>query len=250
MISIRSARLTYPLIGLLLGIGAPVGALMIRMATSAEVRSAPLQELRGNAFFYQYELVGTSVVFAIAGWIAGARAERLEAAESFYQSLAEHDALTGLYNERAFRDRYSRAIERASRTAQPVSLLLIDVDHLKRINDEHGHRTGNKALIHVASALRDAKRTTDSAARWGGDEFAILLEGADANATRRVAEGVLARVRHKPVAFTRGQLTATVSIGAVCSPRPGPTEDLFAVADAALYDAKHAGRDRLQFAEV
>src|SRR5206468_2607717 len=122
-----------------------------------------------------------------------------------------------LYNERAFRDRYSRAIERCSRTGQPLSLLLIDVDHLKRINDRYGHRAGNKALIHVANALRDAKRMADSAARWGGDEFAILLEGADANASQRVAENVLARVREKPVAFTRGQLAASVSIGMASS---------------------------------
>jgi diguanylate cyclase (GGDEF)-like protein len=239
----RSPKLAYPLIGLLLGMFAPVGALVIRLLMSPVVRASPAADVKAHMFFYAYQLVGTSIVFALAGWAAGARAEQLEQAENFYQTLAEHDALTGLYNERAFRDRYSRAIERCSRTAQPVSLLLIDVDHLKRINDKHGHRTGNKALIHVANALRDAKRTTDSAARWGGDEFAILLEGADANATRRVAESVLTRVRDKPVAFTRGQLVASVSIGAATS--ASPNDDLFAIADRALYEAKRSGRNRL-----
>ena len=248
MNAIRSPRLTYPLIGLILGIGAPVGALLLRMAISVGLH--PVAELEQNRFFYIYQLLGTSTVFAVAGFIAGVRAERLEAAEQFYQSLAEHDPLTGLYNDRAFRDRYGRAIERASRTGQPVSLLLIDVDYLKKINDQHGHRTGNKALIHVANALRDAKRTTDSAARWGGDEFAILLEGADTAATRRVAESVLARVREKPVAFTRGQLNASVSIGAVCAMKPSASADLFATADSALYEAKRGGRDRLEFAEL
>ena len=190
--AVRSPRFAYPVAGLLLGFTAPLGAFLIRVMLSPGVLSDPVNELKTHGFFYLYQLIGTCLVFGVAGWAAGARTERLEQAETFYQTLAEHDALTGLYNERAFRDRYSRAIERCSRTGQPLSLLLIDVDHLKRINDKYGHRTGNKALIHVANALRGAKRATDSAARWGGDEFAILLEGADAQATQRVAEGVIA----------------------------------------------------------
>lgn len=242
-----SPRLAYPLAGLLLGVTAPLGAFLIRVFLSPEVLADPVNELKTNGFFYFYQLIGTSVVFGIAGWAAGAHTERLEQAETFYQTLAEHDPLTGLYNERAFRNRYSRAIERCSQTGQPLALLLIDVDHLKRINDRYGHRTGNKALIHVANALRSAKRAADSAARWGGDEFAILLEGADEQATRRVAEGVLARVREKPVAFTRGELVASVSIGAATTAAAAADVDLFAIADRALYDAKRGGRNRLQF---
>lgn len=245
----RSSRIAYALIGLVLGLFAPFGALLLRILMMASVRADLLGDVRANGFFYVYQLIGTSIVMAGVGWAAGARAEKLEEAESFYQSLSEHDALTGLYNERAFRDRYSRAIDRCSRTAQPLSLLLIDVDHLKRINDRYGHRTGNKALIHVATALRDSKRNTDSAARWGGDEFAILLEGADSNATRRVAEMVLERVRAQPVPFTRGQLIASVSIGAANASSASPGIDLFAIADKALYEAKRAGRNRLQVAE-
>jgi diguanylate cyclase (GGDEF)-like protein len=242
---VQSPRITYPLIGLLLGIAAPLGALLIRAVVWPEVRASIAGDVRSHAFFYGYELIGTSAAFALAGWAAGARAERLEEAENFYQTLAEHDALTGLYNERAFRDRYSRAIDRCSRMAQPLALLLIDMDQLKKINDRYGHRAGNKAIIHVANALRDSKRSTDSAARWGGDEFAILLEGADENAMRRVAEGVLERVRTKAVPFTRGQLVTSVSIGAAFSMQPTPDVDLFADADRALYAAKRAGRNRL-----
>lgn len=248
--ALAPSRVTYGATGLLLGAAAPIGALVLRCMGNPAVRDAPFADIQANLFFYAYQFIGTALVFAVAGWLAGARAERLVQAESFYQSLAEHDALTGLYNERAFRDRYSRGIDRAMRTNQPLSVLLIDVDHLKRINDRYGHRTGNKALIHIAQALRDAKRTTDSASRWGGDEFAILLEGADMAATRRVAENVLARVREKPVPFTRGQLVASVSIGAVCASGEELRQDLFAIADAALYSAKRAGRNRLQFAEA
>src|SRR5581483_1011299 len=189
--SSRSLRLTYSLVGLILGLCAPIGALVIRVVI---LHVAIGTDIAANRFFYLYELIGTCVVFVVAGWIAGLRAEQLRDAESFYHALSEHDALTGLYNARAFRNRYGRLLERAARRGAPVSLLLIDVDHLKQVNDRHGHATGNKVLMHVATALREAKRAEDSAARWGGDEFAILLEGADESAAMRVAENVLARV--------------------------------------------------------
>jgi diguanylate cyclase (GGDEF)-like protein len=213
------------------------------------VRHAPLDEFASYRFFYLYELVGSCVVFTIAGFIAGVRAEQLRDAEHFYHALSEHDSLTGLYNARAFRNRYGRLLERAARTGAPLSLLLIDVDHLKHINDRYGHSIGNKVLMHVANALREAKRAEDSAARWGGDEFAILLEGADAASALRVAENAIARVKAKPVAFTRG-LTATVTIGACTAANVSADSDLFTAADRALYDAKREGRDRVTAAGV
>jgi len=237
----RSLRLTYSLIGLVLGIAAPIGALMIRVIV-LHVAIGP--DIAANRFFYLYQLIGSCVVFVVAGWIAGLRAEQLRDAESFYHALSEHDALTGLYNARAFRNRYGRLLERAARTGAPVSLLLIDVDHLKQVNDRHGHTTGNKVLMHVATALREAKRAEDSAARWGGDEFAILLEGADPASAMRVAENVLARVNAKPVAFTRG-LTVTVTIGACTATHVSAETDLFTSADRALYTAKREGRNRV-----
>ncbi|HEX9500698.1 MAG TPA: GGDEF domain-containing protein, partial [Thermoanaerobaculia bacterium] len=210
----RSLRATYLTIGLLLGIGAPVGAFITRLVVFAPVGNAPLDDLRANGFFYLYELIGSCTVFAIAGYIAGARAERLLRAEAFYQTLSEHDPLTGLFNDRAFRNRYARSIDRAARTGQPLSLLLIDVDHLKKINDQHGHPAGNEALVHIANALRVAKRADDAAARWGGDEFAILLEGGDSSAAHRVANNVLARVRAAAIYLDSGLLPVTVTIGA------------------------------------
>jgi len=233
----------YPMIGLLLGIVAPIGAFLIRYFAFSDVHAAPAADLAVHRFFYIYQLVGTCLVFVVAGWFAGIRAEQLAEAESFYHALSEHDALTGLYNARAFRSRYGRLLERAARTAAPVSLLLVDVDHLKQINDRYGHTTGNKVLMHVANALREAKRAEDSAARWGGDEFAILLEGADSASAQRVAEDVLARVRAKSVSFTRG-LTATVTIGICTAHHATSDSDLFTEADRALYGAKREGRDR------
>jgi diguanylate cyclase (GGDEF)-like protein len=248
-LNFRSLRLLYTLIGLLLGIGAPIGAFVIRYLFFAQVHAAPIADLNENRFFYVYQLVGSCLAFMISGFAAGVRAEQLRDAESFYHALSEHDALTGLYNARAFRSRYARLLERAARTGGPVSLLLIDVDHLKQINDRFGHASGNKVLMHVANSLREAKRSEDSAARWGGDEFAILLEGADVSSARRVAENAVAKVKAKPVAFTRG-LTVTISIGACTATHVSADADLFTAADRALYQAKREGRDRLVFVEL
>jgi len=238
----RSPRLTYPVVGLLLGMLAPIGALAIRYFFVAGVRGAVIADINAHRFFYEYQLIGSCAVFVIAGLIAGIRAEQLREAESFYHALSEHDSLTGLFNARAFRNRYGRLIERASRTGTPVSLLLIDVDQLKMVNDMYGHAAGNKVLMHVATALREAKRAEDSAARWGGDEFAILLEGADAEAAKRVAEKVLELVKSKTVPFTRA-VKITVTIGACTATHLTPESDLFSAADRALYEGKSTGRD-------
>lgn len=243
-------RTSYTTIGFLLGLGAPVGAFLARVLFIPAVRAAPMADFDANRFFYVYQLVGSCVIFAIAGWVAGSRAERLRDAETFYHALSEHDSLTGLFNARAFRDRYGRLLERAMRNGRPMSLLLVDVDHLKQINDRHGHATGNKALMHVATSLREAKRAEDSAARWGGDEFAILLDGGDMGAARRVAENVLSRVNEKPVPFTRGKVTVTVTIGACTANQVDGNADLFAEADRALYGAKRAGRNQVAAVEV
>ena len=102
-------HLSYPLLGLLLGAGAPVGSFLTRFFVFSSVRERPVGDFHAHAFFYLYELVATSLVFAIAGFVAGRRAERLRRGEAFYQHLAEHDPLTGLHNVRAFMDRYRRA---------------------------------------------------------------------------------------------------------------------------------------------
>jgi diguanylate cyclase (GGDEF)-like protein len=241
---IRSPRWMYPLMGLILGLGAPVGAFALRYYLMPDVRLNPAGELASHRFVYLYELFGPCFAFSVAGVVAGWHTERLRRAEAFYQNLSEHDPLTGLYNERAFRDRYERSMERAARTHQPISLLLIDVDYLKTVNDRYGHLIGNEALVHVARALRRAKRADDSAARWGGDEFAILLEGGDANAARRVADSVLQRLRRSPLVAPRGVIRITVTIGICSASGIAIGKDLFAVADRALYAGKRAGRDR------
>lgn len=243
-------QLTYPVIGALFGAGAPLGLFLCRCIASPRARERPRDEVRRNGFFYLYDLLATSLVFAIAGFFAGRRVDRLLRGKAFYHELAEHDSLTGLHNGRAFADRYRRAREHAVVAREPLSLILIDVDQLKAINDAFGHPVGSEVLVQVADALTRSKRAADVAARWGGDEFAILLEGADAPAAMRVAESVIAHLRNSPLRLEGTDLTVSVTIGICTSPQPTMSSDLFAAADRALFVGKARCRNTIEAVSI
>jgi len=243
-------QLTFPIIGALLGTGAPVGSFLLRLLAFRKVRERPIDDLRTNVFFYLYDLLATSLVFSIAGFVAGRHADHLRRRKAFYHELAEHDSLTGLHNSGAFTDRYRRALKRAVATREPIAIILIDVDQLKAINDAFGHSAGSEALVHVADALRHSKRAADVAARWGGDEFAILLEGADEAATMRVAEGLIAHVRNSPLHLERATVPVSVTIGICTAAQPSASTDVFAGADRALLAGKAHGRNTIQVASI
>lgn len=241
---LRAAWL-WALAGLALGIAAPAGSLLIRLAASGE----PLPiELGRNAFFYLYELVGTSLVFGIAGWFAGRRADLLRRNLATYRDLSEIDDLTGMPNTRAFERHYLRAIEHAQRYREPFSLLFIDLDELKSINDTWGHHHGSEAIAHVASAIRAVKRQTDFAARWGGDEFVVAMHGADRGAAERLANAVVERLRRRPLPIGEHRVPVTVTIGVATTEPDAPSRSLFEDADKALYEGKRRGRNRVQSA--
>ena len=237
----------YTLVGVALGVGAPAGALLLRVLTGAD---DPQAEIRSNSFFYLYELVGTCAVFGLAGLFAGLRAEKLRRGRDHYQELSKRDPLTGLANAHAFQDHYRRSVERSRRFGEPLSLLLMDVDKLKGINDRFGHSCGSAALVHVAGALADCKRADDVAARWGGDEFTLLMPGADAAAARRQAQALLDRLAHAPMLHGGISHTVSVTIGAASLTSGGRGGDLFDRADAALYAGKRAGGGHLEAAEI
>ena len=243
-------QLTYPIIGALLGAGAPVGSFLLRYLAFRNVREQPIDDLRTNVFFYLYDLLATSLVFSIAGFVAGRHADHLRRRKAFYHELAEHDPLTGLHNLGAFTDRYRRALERMVAASEPIAVILIDVDQLKAINDVFGHAAGSEALVHVAGALRNSKRAADVAARWGGDEFAILLEGADEAAAMRVAEGLIAYLRSSPLQLERMTVPVSVTIGIGTAAHPSASADLFAAADRALLAGKAHGRNTIEVVAI
>jgi diguanylate cyclase (GGDEF)-like protein len=155
---------------------------------------------------------------------------------------ADRDYLTGLANRRRFRTALGQELERWRRYRTPCALLMVDIDHLKKINDAHGHSAGDTAIRHVAGTLARHSRDNDTAARLGGEEFALLLAGASEESALSAAD----RLRHSvsAVASEAGGVV-TVSVGVAACPAHAVSErDLYAAADAALYQAKHEGRDR------
>jgi two-component system, cell cycle response regulator len=158
------------------------------------------------------------------------------------RSEADRDYLTGLANRRRFRRGLGQEVERWRRYKLPCALLLLDVDFLKKVNDTHGHPAGDRVIRFVASAITELSRDNNTAARLGGEEFALLLAGTDLPNAYAAAERLRESVASEPLDEI-GQVT--VSVGVAACPTSAQSErELFAAADAALYRAKHAGRNR------
>ncbi|MGE0082225.1 MAG: GGDEF domain-containing protein [Thiohalomonadaceae bacterium] len=154
------------------------------------------------------------------------------------------DALTGVGNRAAFEEALAREVLLARRAGQALALLALDLDHFKRVNDLHGHQTGDGVLKEAAARMQAALRATDLLFRYGGEEFVVLLGNTDEAGAALVAE----RIRQAMAAdgFCRGSLPVTVSIGIAVLAEGDHARDLFARADAALYRAKAAGRNRVE----
>jgi diguanylate cyclase (GGDEF)-like protein len=158
------------------------------------------------------------------------------------ERLSVTDPLTGLYNRRHLMGTLANEVQRSRRTRRTFSVLLMDVDHFKQYNDTHGHLAGDAVLTKVADILRKMTRAVDSVARYGGEEFLVMLLETTIATGVVVADRIRARVAAE--AFAGGKVT--VSIGVAECPAHGDTpEELIASADAAMYQAKGAGRDRI-----
>jgi diguanylate cyclase len=152
--------------------------------------------------------------------------------------LAGSDALTGLPNRRHFEETLDRELARSLRTDQPVSLLMLDIDHFKKVNDTHGHQAGDAVLRAVGRGLSETMRTSDVVARYGGEEFAIVMPDAQTEDAVVVAD----RIRR---ALTTLDVPVTVSIGVATYLRHADDASaLIEAADQALYESKRSGRDR------
>ncbi|MGE4050182.1 MAG: GGDEF domain-containing protein [Piscinibacter sp.] len=162
------------------------------------------------------------------------------------RDLSERDALTNLYNRRAIERDLQREWQRWMRKRDRFSVLVVDLDHFKRINDTHGHAAGDEVLLQTARRLAAMARETDTVARVGGEEFLLLLPGTQRDGAWKVAERLLAQLREQPMTFAGQTLPVTASIG-VSQVEAGDADPaaVLARADQALYRAKEQGRDRL-----
>lgn len=174
--------------------------------------------------------------------------DELRTAKEHYQQLSNTDPLTSLYNRRFCTEILEAELQRARRLGAELSLLLVDIDHFKRVNDRYGHQAGDRVLVAVTEGLRRALRSYDVASRYGGEEFLVILPGTGCLAAEEVAE----RLRES-VAFLRfpspmERLRVTVSIGVTSFPVAEHDEStaLFQRADDALFLAKANGRNRVE----
>lgn len=164
-----------------------------------------------------------------------------------YRDKAERDALTGLHNRTWMDEVFPRQMELSERIGQKVTMVMIDVDHFKNVNDEHGHLVGDMALGHLASVIQENLRETDLLVRYGGEELLVLMPGTIISRAHVVAERVRALVMATPLTLKNGkQLEITISLG-MTEWREGESLDsLIERADQGLYQAKNNGRNQIQ----
>lgn len=176
---------------------------------------------------------------------------RLRDREKHLEMLSKTDPLTGITNRREFFDALERELARADRRRAPLAVAILDLDHFKAVNDRHGHHAGDAVLVAAAGTLAGELRRNDVLARWGGEEFVLLLPDTDADGARVVAERCRAKLQAGPVDFEGKAIEVTASFG-VAARQTGAAaasgDALVRAADEALYRAKREGRNRVEVA--
>jgi two-component system, cell cycle response regulator len=163
--------------------------------------------------------------------------------------LSLTDGMTGLWNRRNFDLRLESELSRALRFSEPFAVVFVELDQMKSVNDRYGHQAGDTVLIELARRLTEAVREVDVVARWGGDEFTLLLPKTGLGGALQLAEKIRAAVANGPFRIDAGSLDITISVGVAAYPEHGSSgKDLVAAADAAMYQAKAGGRNRVEHA--
>lgn len=214
--------------------GEPLGAL--RLGFAHEDPGEAIQELEQKE--YVVKDLAKHIALAVKAPILRARALT--------------DGLTGLFTKRHFEERLAHDVDEADRYGTPLSLVMVDIDHFKRINDTHGHQAGDAVLRRVGQILRESIRDTDSAYRYGGEEMAVLLPGSDVEKAEKAAERIRKKIEKEPFRISAGEtlkVTASLGVSTHGSTLEGPA-DVVRAADTALYEAKHGGRNRTCVASV
>ena len=238
-----------------LGEGACVGELSIlsRVSVSAYVvaeEASRLLIIRENDV---WSFIGSSHEFAcnllrtLSGRVRdnNTRLQRSMRAQAHYARTSRIDALTGLFNRRWLDEVLDRQCRRCAEDGTTLSLILIDIDHFKQVNDQFGHLCGDEALKAVANHLCNSTRPLDLAARFGGEEFALLLYGIDLRSAVEIAERIRHDIAEAAILKHDARMALTVSMGVAQLQEFEPPAALLQNADRALYEAKHLGRNRV-----
>ncbi len=185
------------------------------------------------------------VCFWLVAYLATMLSRQTDLSKKHIQHLSETDYLTGLYNMRSFVTLARREHKRASRQGYPFAILMLDADNLKGVNDTYGHESGSNMIKHLAKDIRANLRSSDIAARFGGDEFLVLLTEADAVHSFTAAERIRKTIEASPLNVAGGTVSITVSIGIACYPGHGDSvEEMINRADNAMYGSKRQGKNK------
>ncbi|MBI5367304.1 MAG: diguanylate cyclase [Planctomycetes bacterium] len=178
--------------------------------------------------------------------------QNLETQTQLLTKLAAVDHLTGVYNRRSMFEALEVEMSRSRRSGRALSFVMLDIDHFKRLNDEHGHPVGDQVLREFAARAREAVRPTDLVCRYGGEEFAVILPETEATQAEAAGERVRQAIGGWPFAVAGRQIPVTVSVGlaSVAATYSGDLARVIARADKALYEAKQSGRNRVCVAEA
>ena len=187
------------------------------------------------------------VTAAVAAIVRAQLLETTRAENTRLEVLAHTDSLTQVLNRRALTVRLVSEMDRSRRYDAMLSMLMVDLDHFKNVNDTMGHLVGDDVLREVAHLLLESVRSVDFVARYGGEEFVVVLPETALAGAVKFAERMRERIEHNSFASTHGGVRMTASIGVASYPAPGvhTVDDLFARADEALYRAKSAGRNQV-----
>ncbi|ART47761.1 GGDEF domain-containing protein [Acidovorax carolinensis] len=214
-------------------------ALLVLQAPERIIRDDRLDQSIGMPGALLWLFLSLGMALALVGVVLYRLQRKLSQA-------ATQDALTGLPNRRAADDFLAHEALRAQRRGTPLSALMIDIDFFKKVNDQHGHAAGDHVLQTLARLLQERARATDLVARWGGEEFLVLLPDTSPAGAREVAEQLRLAVQNTPFCWQQSPVPVTVSAGAATwTSGPFHANALIASADSALYQAKNSGRNRV-----
>ncbi len=242
--------LLFALIGMVLGLGAPIGALALLWFFPHPPFELPdfiANEWREHFFFFAYMLVGTIFVFAVFGFFTGRDEDRVLKRNRRLTDQVLTDPLTGLGNHRFLHESFFVEFRKHVTSRQPISCLMMDLDHFKAVNDTYGHPFGDHVLTHFAKIIKQSIRQGDTATRYGGEEFLCILPNCDIKEARMVAERIRRKTEIYPFVQGTHKVKVTVSIGTVTSYESSGVnyKHLIDLADQALYEAKRRGRNRV-----
>jgi diguanylate cyclase (GGDEF)-like protein len=252
-----SHTVVYPLIGAGLGLLTPVGAFLLRFLQADPVLKMlwARSELSYNMVFYVYMLVGATITLILFGYVVGIMSESQRVHNLSLRDRVEDlhlasvtDGLTGAYSHGYLQETVALELESAMRRGAPLSVLMLDLDDFKKINDTQGHLFGDRVLKELTETVNMNIRDGDVLGRYGGEEFMVVMPGANADVAKTVADRICKSIARAHIGEAdEDRVRATVSIGVATYTGEGKLDPLRLVdeADKKLYEAKHSGKNQV-----